>query len=262
MSDVVVASIKAPDELGPLVGSPGETLTATLKRTITEMILFGFFARDARLYPHELAQRFGVSQTPVREALMQLASEGLIEATPRRGFHIKTPTAEHVAEVWQVRLGLEQTAAEAVVQRLRTGMLDAAAVERLAAIQAQRDALGAAMSTKAHIETNAAFHRALVELSGNRVLIGMFGSIQMQLIGAWVQRGVDSWRGRLAEDAREHHAIISALRAGDAESCRQAMARHVGRSLDGALDDLARQRAEDGRTTIRPAKLTSEGETP
>lgn len=262
MSDVVVASIKAPDELGPLVGSPGETLTATLKRTITEMILFGFFARDARLYPHELAQRFGVSQTPVREALMQLASEGLIEATPRRGFHIKTPTAEHVAEVWQVRLGLEQTAAEAVAQRRRAGTLDAAALDRLVAIQARRDALGAGMSTKQHIETNAAFHRTLVELSGNRVLIGLFGSIQMQLIGAWVQRGLDSWRGRLVEDAREHHAIIEALRAGDAESCRRAMARHVGRSLDGALDDLARQRAQDDREPTRPATITSEGVTP
>lgn len=238
---MIVASIKAADELGPLVGSPGETLTATLKRTITEMILFGFFPRDARLYPHELAARFRVSQTPVREALMQLASEGLIEATPRRGFHIKTPTAHRVRDVWQVRLGLEQIAAEGVIARLEAGALDLAALERLAAIQAERDALGAAMTTRRHIETNAAFHRTLVELSGNRLLADLFASIQMQLIGAWVQRGVDSWRPRLAEDAREHHAIVDSLRARDAAACRAVLARHVGRSLDGALEDLAAQ---------------------
>jgi DNA-binding GntR family transcriptional regulator len=248
---MIVASIKAADELGPLVGSPGETLTATLKRTITEMILFGFFPRDARLYPHELAARFRVSQTPVREALMQLASEGLIEATPRRGFHIKTPTAHHVRDVWQVRLGLEQIAAEGVIARLDAGALEAAALERLEAIQAERDALGASMTTKRHIETNAAFHRALVALSGNVLLGDLFAAIQMQLIGAWVQRGVESWRPRLAEDAREHHALIDALRARDVDACRAVLARHVGRSLDGALSDLAAQSAagNDPRTT-------------
>lgn len=238
---MIVASIKAAEELGPLVGSPGETLAATLKRTITEMILFGFFPREARLYPHELAAHFRVSQTPVREALMQLASEGLIEATPRRGFHIKTPTADRVRDVWQVRLGLEQIAAEGVIARLGDATLDASALAQLMAIQAERDRLGAAMTTKQHIETNAAFHRALVELSGNRLLSDLFASIQMQLIGAWIQRGVESWRPRLAEDSREHHAIIAALQARDVEVCRALLARHVGRSLDGALRDLAAQ---------------------
>lgn len=240
-----VASIKAAEELGPLVGSPGETLTATLKRTITEMILFGFFPREARLYPHELAARFRVSQTPVREALMQLASEGLIEATPRRGFHIKTPTPAHVRDVWQVRLGLEQMAAEGVIARLSGGTLDDGALARIVDVQRQRDAFGPAMTTKQHIETNAAFHRGLVELSGNRLLGDLFGAIQMQLIGAWVQRGVESWRPRLVEDAREHHAIIDALKARDVAACRDVLARHVGRSLDGALTDLAAQSAAE-----------------
>jgi DNA-binding GntR family transcriptional regulator len=238
-----VAAIKAPGDLGELVGHPGETLTATLKRTILEMILFGYFADETRLYPHELAERFAVSQTPVREALMQLSSEGLIEATPRRGYHIKTPTADQVTDLWQVRSGLETTAAERVIARLAAGDLKDAALAPLEAIQRQRDALGPRMTTKLHIETNSAFHRAIVNLSGNRLLIAVFGSIQQQLIAAWVQRGVDSWRTRLAEDAIEHHAIIDALKARDVDKCRAAMARHVGRSLGGALADLEFKRA-------------------
>jgi len=238
-----VASIKAPDELGELVGLPGETLTATLKRTIMEMILFGYFANESRLYPHELAQRFAVSQTPVREALMQLSSEGLIEATPRRGFHIRTPTPEQVTDLWQVRSGLEATAAERVVARLAEGTLLSADLEPLVAIQRRRDELGPKMTTKTHIETNSAFHRTIVELSGNRLLAAVFGSIQQQLIAAWVQRGVESWRTRLVDDTREHHEILAALRARDAERCRAALGRHVGRSLAGALSDLEIQRA-------------------
>jgi DNA-binding GntR family transcriptional regulator len=98
------------------------------------------------------------------------------------------------------------------------------------------------MTTKEHIETNSAFHRTLVELAGNRMLAAMFASIQQQLIAAWVQRGLDSWRARLVEDGEEHRAILSSLRARDAEACRRVIARHVGRSLAGALDDLAQRR--------------------
>jgi len=238
-----LASIKAPNELGDLVGQPGETLTATLKNTIMEMILFGYFANETRLYPSELAQRFNVSQTPVREALMQLSSEGLIEALPRRGYHIRTPSPEQVTDLWQVRCGLEATAAECIVSRLEAGALEDAALDVLDGIQHRRDTLGPRMTSKEHMETNAAFHRTVVELSGNRVLVAVYGSIQQQLIAAWVQRGVDSWRSRLVDDAREHHGIIDALRARDAARCRAVLAKHVGRSLGGALADLAVQRA-------------------
>jgi DNA-binding GntR family transcriptional regulator len=238
-----VAAIKAPGELGELVGLPGETLTATLKRTILEMILFGYFADETRLYPHELAERFGASQTPVREALMQLSSEGLIEATPRRGYRIRTPTAEQVTDLWQVRSGLEITAAERVIARLAGGELMDADLAPLEELQRRRDRLGTRMTTKEHIETNSAFHRAIVELSGNRLLIAVFGSIQQQLIAAWVQRGIESWRTRLTDDAVEHHGIIDALLARDVERCRTVLAKHVGRSLNGALADLEFKRA-------------------
>jgi DNA-binding GntR family transcriptional regulator len=238
-----LATIKTREELGALVGLPGETLTATLKRTIMEMILFGYFANETRLYPQELARRFDVSQTPVREALMQLAAEGLIEATPRRGFRIRTPTRQQVVDLWQVRAGLETTAAELVVARLKTGELTTDAFAAMRAIQRRRDELGPAMSTREHIETNSAFHAALVELGGNRLLVGLFASIQQHLIAAWVQRGVESWRSRLREDAAEHHALLGALSAGDAPACRRVIGTHVARSLAGALDDLAAQHA-------------------
>ena len=233
-----VAAIKTTGELGELVGHPGETLAATLKRTILEMILFGYFADETRLYPHELAERFGASQTPVREALMQLASEGLVEATPRRGYRIRTPSADQVTDLWQVRSGLEITAAERVIARLSAGALSDADLVPLETLQQRRDSLGKRMTTKEHIETNSAFHRTIVELSGNRLLNSVFGSIQQQLIAAWVQRGVDSWRERLADDGVEHRGIIDAFKARDVEKCRAVMAKHVGRSLNGALADL------------------------
>lgn len=233
-----VASMKLRNEMGDLVGLPGETLTATLRRTIMELVVFGYFADEARIYPHELADHFKVSQTPVREALMQLSSEGLIEATPRRGFHICIPTSGQVVDLWQVRSGLEIMAAELTVARLKIGEIGLTDLTSLEQLQNTRDCLGVSMTTKQHIETNSAFHRTLIELSGNKLLASLFGSIQQKLITAWVQRGLETWRLRLADDRAEHHAILLALRAKDAEQCRKVIAGHIERSLAGALSDL------------------------
>lgn len=99
---------------------PGETVADGIYRRLIEAILFGDLAASRRLILQELADRFEVSLTPVREALQRLAAEGFIEATPRRGYRIRTPSPRHVAELWQVRLGLELNAGElaiAVVMR-------------------------------------------------------------------------------------------------------------------------------------------------
>jgi len=76
----------------------GETVAEAVRRQILDAVLFGDLASPARLYPAELAARFGVSITPVREALARLAADGFIEAVPRHGFHVRTPSPDHVAE--------------------------------------------------------------------------------------------------------------------------------------------------------------------
>src|SRR4051794_5729597 len=86
--------VRSPGELGELVGKPGETLAETLRRTLLDMIVFGYFERGVRLYPEKLAEHFSVSLTPVREALMRLAAEGFIEVIQRRGYHIRDPDAK------------------------------------------------------------------------------------------------------------------------------------------------------------------------
>jgi DNA-binding GntR family transcriptional regulator len=235
--------------LGRLAGEPGETLTAALRRSLLDMILFGWFDDGKRLKPRELAAHFDVSPTPVREALMRLASEGYIEEIPRRGFRVKQPTAREVHDLWQVRLGLEITAAELAIARLARGELAAADFAPMATIQRRRDGLGAGMSPKQNIELNAAFHQHLVALGGNGLLRSMYAAIQIQVAAALVQRGVTAWRARLADDSREHHAILDALKAGDLARCTQALRAHVARSLAGALDDIGRQ--EDKGPPVR-----------
>lgn len=228
-------------DMGQLVGKPGETLTETLRRTLLEMIVFGYFDRGFRLYPDKLAEQFGVSQTPVREALMRLASEGYIEAVQRRGYHIRTPSAKQVLDLWQVRLGLELAAGEIAIERLEAGTLPAEQLDQLDLIRAQLEADPDHIEHRRKLGLNTEFHQHIVALSGNDMLISIYSGIQMQLLGEWIQRGLQSWRKRLDNEAEEHAAIVAALRARDKDAYSAAIRIHIGRSLKDALNDLNSQ---------------------
>lgn len=228
----------------------GETVADAIHRRLVEAILYGDLASTDRLILQELADRFQVSLTPIREALQRMATEGFIEAIPRRGYRIRVPSPRHVAELWQVRVGLEQTAGELAVAALVRGEnLDA--VRQLEEIQRELES-AANLSHRRHIELNALFHQTLVEASGNRLLGTIYHGIQMQLLGAWVQRGSDDWRSRLASESAEHGAIIKALVARDVSAVSLAIRIHLGRSLDGALRDIdARAAARAAQTQAR-----------
>lgn len=228
-------------DLGALVGEPGETLQGTLYRTMLEMILFGFFERGSRLYPQHLAAQFQVSLTPVREALMRLATEGYIEATPRRGFHVRVPSAKQVVDLWQARLALELTAGEILINRLAAGELTDQALHPVILTQERLDTDIGAMTHHRHIELNGTFHHQLIELCGNTLIASIYDGIQLQLLGAWVQRGLESWRQRFSLEGQDHRDLIRALMERDHQSYASTLRRHIGRSLEGALDDLRQQ---------------------
>ncbi|MBX3532596.1 MAG: GntR family transcriptional regulator [Rhizobiaceae bacterium] len=244
--NVVPIRVREPAEMGQLVGKPGETLTETLRRTLLEMIVFGYFERGFRLYPERLAEQFGVSLTPVREALMRLAAEGFIETVQRRGFHVRAPDAKQVVDLWQVRLGLELMAGEILIERLAAGAVPMSSIDVLDGLMGQLEASPQTIEHRPKLSLNAEFHHRIVELSGNDILVSLYRGIQMQLIGEWVQRGLQSWRSRLGNEAEEHRAIVAALRAMDRDAYATATRHHIGRSLKDALGDLAERGAASG----------------
>ena len=82
------------------------------------------------------------------------------------------------------------------------------------------------------------FHGSIVQLSGNQLLMTMYRGIQGQLLGAWVRRGLDTWRDRVAAESVDHDEMLAALRSLDAARYAAAARRHVDTSLRNALNDL------------------------
>lgn len=232
-----------------------ETVAEAVRRSLLDAILFGNLAAPSRLFPAALASRFGVSVTPVREALARLAIEGFIEAIPRHGYHVRSPTQDYVTELWGVRLALELMAGETILRRFPAAPARHAALAPLLTLHGKL-AGQAARSHRNHVALNGQFHDTLVELAGNTLLASTYHGIRVRLFVAWVQRGSRAWRARLSNEQTEHQAVLDALQAGDGPALDAALRAHLSRSLADALADLRateqKQEREDTHDTTRP----------
>jgi DNA-binding GntR family transcriptional regulator len=229
---------KASDPVYSLRGEPGSTLSEMVRNTMIALIVHGEFPDDHRLYPEQLSEKLGVSITPVREALLQLASEGFIENVQRRGFHVRMPTADQIRDMWQVRQGLEITAGDLAIARLKSGELHPDELLVLDGLQRAQERDPATIEHTEKLELNGNFHSAIVALSGNALLGSLYEGLRHRVVGTLVQRGSDSWRSRLAGESREHWAIIDALKAADLDRYQHAVKAHITRSLGDALVDV------------------------
>jgi DNA-binding GntR family transcriptional regulator len=182
------------------------------------------YAPGHRLTEDRLADDFGVSRNPVREAIRVLEKEGFLVALPRRGAVVASISAQDVENVFDVRLSLEVLAAQLAAQRI-----DAAGAAALHALVAAANAA----STVSELATlNSAFHGEICRLSGNALLIGILDSLHDRLQWIYrqsaVRRATDSWT--------EHEALAVAICAGDAEAAAHAAHTHVWAARHTALN--------------------------
>ena len=196
------------------------TLRARVHQHLRDAILSARIPPGTVLQEVPLAASLGVSRGPLREALGDLAAEGLVTITPRRGAVVSTLTKRDFLEADQVREALEVMAVRLAVPRLTTegfGVLERAqAAMTRAAVE--RDFTG-------FFDGNVAFHEAWVEASGNAKLLDVYRRLMAQLV---VYRRPSAFlRGGLDQSLREHEAIIDAARAGDAERASTLMLQHI-----------------------------------
>ena len=157
-----------------------------------------------------LAEDLGVSRTPVREALIRLANEGLVEVIPRHGMRVLSVSPVDMREIYEVLTALESAAAEMLARR------KPANVELQPLVDATRD-MGRALKADdldAWARADERFHKGLVELAGNRTLIDAVARLDDRVHRA--RMFALRLRPKPVKSTREHIAMLDRIRAGDA----------------------------------------------
>jgi len=192
---------------------------AALKNVIVSMDIYRSRS-DIRLDERKLAQDFGVSRTPVREAMAQLEREGFVRAVPRRGIFVVRKTKREVLEMITAWAALESMAARLITQNART--------EQIAKLR-EMFATFVGGELRAHLdeysEVNIEFHQTIIRMSGNSVLIKLAENlfthmrmIRMKTIGE---------QDRADRSIRDHMHIIEALEARDTDRAEELVRNHA-----------------------------------
>ena len=205
---------------GRVIPGPGYvSKTDMVAALIREQIITGELAAGEQLRQRDLAQRFQVSQTPVREAMRRLESEGLVIGDTHRGFTVVEPDDGPVEENFQIRAALESLGASLAARKI-----DAAGLTRLEELNDQMRAM--TENDPGYADLNREFHFTVYEYARSPLLLSL-----MRLLWASLHGGPKVTRTH-AESARQHDAIVAALRAGDPAAAAAGTYQHIMGSPD------------------------------
>jgi len=204
---------------------------------IREAIYDGRIAQGTRLREEKLAAEFGLSRTPIREALLILQTEGFLVAVPNRGAAVKTYSTEEIVDLYDTRAALESFAASLAVKNITSEVIDALdeSCERFAESVKSNDVL-------ALTHENSTFHRTILEVTHNASLQDVVGSVaRLPLIYRAYYWYTD--QGRLIA-LHYHEQITRALEAKDTMRVEGLMREHIYEARDTLVAQM--RKAEQG----------------
>ena len=194
--------------------------SAKIRDSLEQRIVEGELSNGKRLDETELSGFYGVSRTPVREALQRLAESGLAEHLPRRGTFVRSPSLSQLVEMFEVMAELECMAIRLAARRATSNDIDALEKDN----ETCRVAV-AANDTKKYYEINARLHGRIYQMSGNSFLANEARRLHDRLRP--FRRLQLRVRGRMEESMAEHDIILAALRDGDAGRAMETMKKHI-----------------------------------
>lgn len=189
-------------------------------RELRNAIVIGSLEPGSLHSEQTIAERLGLSRTPIREALLQLVGEGLIVFIPNRGARIVDLNPEHLAQVLQFRAAIEGCGASRMAANpdpKRLARLDAE-LRRQRALIKKGDRLS-------WVDANADFHAILAESSENRLMIEAFGPLASHTKRLGYR--MNNRTQRMRESLDEHSAIVDAIRRGDVDRARTMAEEHL-----------------------------------
>ena len=194
-------------------------LRSQVRDLLIERIVKGYYKPGARLVETQIARELGVSQAPVREALRDLESVGVVESFAFRGARVRNPTRAELLEAYPVRAALESLAASEAASRITDDQLD-----QLEDLIKQMEKAGAERDAHAQANANAQFHALIVEAAQNSTLGRLWAFLE-----PWARTYLTAARAGvdLNELAVRHRKILTPLRKRDSEAAASAMREHL-----------------------------------
>jgi DNA-binding GntR family transcriptional regulator len=203
---------------------------------IREAIIDGTLEPGRRLKEEELARELGISRTPIREALLMLQAEGLVDAIPNRGAMVRVHSAEDLEDLYQLRALLEGYAARRAGTRISDEQLEAlqASCERF-------DGLDSEKELRELVRENMVFHSTILDIAGSARLSGMVRRvIELPLVyRSYIWYSPDQKR----ISGHYHRQIVTALTARDADRAELIMKEHIFEARDLLVSHLREKEA-------------------
>jgi DNA-binding GntR family transcriptional regulator len=229
------------------IGAAHSPLTKLVVNSIRDRILSGHFAPGERLVEAQLSGELGVSRMPVREALRELAAEGIVSIEPRRGAMVAVYTPEQVQELVEVRATLEALNAKLAAKRH-----DPEQIRKLEQILAAGSKITERTDLAQIHKDNTNFHEALAQVAANSTLRDIVRALRDRTAVIFAP----SSRKRAKQNWEEHAAILRAVVAGDAELAALLAARHVYNAAESITNGQPASEAEGKRGTPRALRRT------
>lgn len=223
------------------------TLAEQLRDVLAEQIVTGERLPGARLDEAQLAETFGMSRTPVREALKALAGIGLIEYRPHRGALVALPTTRRIQEMFEVMAEVEATCA-----RLATVRMTAPERRELEAAHSASLKLVKSGDLAGYTFFNNEFHDMIYRGSKNDFLAETAWSTRRRVLP--FRRSQFRVLGRLHDSHAEHGSVVQAILSGDASGAEAAMRGHVGKVTIASVGQVTATRPEPAPAATPLAK--------
>lgn len=223
-----------------------------VRDTLRHAILDGSLPGGSRLVQADIAAQLNVSTTPVREALRDLTSDGLVQFDPHRGAVVYQIDMGELKEIYEIRKALESLAIRLAAARITK--------EQLVEVTALQRKMVKEKDPAVWVTENWKFHSLLEEAAGSSRLAALVKNIQ-GTAALYVAHSVKLNPKRIQEGNAEHRVIVDALRDGDADKAAESLRRHLDRTLEAILGDNPRvdkragAPADSRRTTVRRRSL-------
>lgn len=208
-----------------------------IRNALENDIVAGVYAPGDRLDPEALERQFDCSRTPIREALYQLESSGLVQVQPKRGTFVTSLSPEELAERFEMMAEIES-----VCSRLAARRISEAELIQFETIHRRCEAASVAGDVEEYYRQNSLFHHCIYNATQNAFLAREASRLHAMLQP--YRRMQLRVRNRMPRSFAEHDAVVTAIRAGDAEAAAQAIYSHVIVQGDRFHDLLAALRRD------------------